>query len=235
MDPSEASPEPASRPEPVSHSCWTPTRTELREWLRRNAPSLAELYEGALKMVFEDPIPGRVRFVSHAVREIRNRLPDAISGPKASQRLDYPSRMDRIAEVWQRRAPNLESVAAAGGNVSTPDPTIPRELLASIAELVKDHQETRRRPEEAAVRLFEGVAPENEEFRDALRPTVLQWLGVTEWFVGKAHDSGLHDAGIDPQEFRSQFERFELILGALVRGFYTTQRELNEILEAANS
>ena len=85
------------------------------------------------------------------------------------------------------------------------------------------------------MRLFEGVAPENEQFRDGLRPTVLQWLEITGWFVGRVHDSGLQDDAIDSREFQSQFERFEAILGALVRGFYTTQRELDDILEAANS
>jgi hypothetical protein len=52
-------------------ACWTPRRRELREWLRRNAPSLAELYEGAVSLLFDVPIPGYTRFVAHAVREIR--------------------------------------------------------------------------------------------------------------------------------------------------------------------
>lgn len=61
---------------------WTEPRQELRAWFQRNAPSLGELYEGALRMFFAPEFPGRVRFVAHAVREIRNRLPDAIAGPK---------------------------------------------------------------------------------------------------------------------------------------------------------
>src|SRR5262249_17939537 len=54
-------------------SCWTPERLELKAWLTRNAPSLAELYEGAICLLFEHRLPGYTRFVTHAAREIANR------------------------------------------------------------------------------------------------------------------------------------------------------------------
>ena len=63
----------------AAEASWTPRRVDLRSWLQRNAPSLGELYVGAVLLVFGRPIPGRVRFVAHAVREIRNRLPDVVS------------------------------------------------------------------------------------------------------------------------------------------------------------
>src|SRR5438094_3789110 len=46
----------------LGKTCWTPTRLGLRAWLQRNAPSLAELYEGAVRLMYESPLPGRVRF-----------------------------------------------------------------------------------------------------------------------------------------------------------------------------
>src|SRR5437899_126098 len=81
-------------------SCWIPVRLEIRAWLYRNAPSLAELYEGAVLLLYAHPLPGRVRFISHAVREIRNRLPEATSGVKGLPRLDYTSRLDKLAKQW---------------------------------------------------------------------------------------------------------------------------------------
>ena len=41
-----------------------------------HAPHLGELYEGALKIISEENFPGYAIFIAHAVREIKNRLPD---------------------------------------------------------------------------------------------------------------------------------------------------------------
>ena len=83
-----------------NRSCWTAARTQILEWLKRNAPSLAELYEGAVVMLHDSSLPGRTRFISHAVREIRNRLPDAFDGGTRSPRLDYTKRVDAIGAAW---------------------------------------------------------------------------------------------------------------------------------------
>ena len=81
----------------------TRERQELCAWMHRNnAASLAELYEGAVRLLFESKLPGRVRLISHAVREIRNRLPVVISGERSNSRLDYTSRVDQISNRWQR-------------------------------------------------------------------------------------------------------------------------------------
>jgi len=57
--------------------------------------------EGAVEMVFREDFSGRVRFVSHAVREIRNRLPNVIAGYKAGIKLQYKNRLDAILKVWK--------------------------------------------------------------------------------------------------------------------------------------
>jgi hypothetical protein len=56
--------------------------------LTHNAASLADLYEGAVVMLYESILLGRTRFIGHAVREIRNRLPDAFAGRIRGQRLN---------------------------------------------------------------------------------------------------------------------------------------------------
>jgi hypothetical protein len=225
----------------LSEIFWNPTRLELRAWLYRNAPSLAELYEGAVRLIFETPLSGRIRFISHAVREIRNRLPDVISGIKSGERLDYKSRLDEIAKLWEGGGFSLDGSfqdTASSEQVSAsslPDISVPRQLFVQFADLIKDHNNTREKPIEAAIRLFEGCAPENQQLRDALRPRVLQWLDVTKWFMQKAHDSGTIDANCDESELRRKFELFENTLAALIRGFFVTLKELDEILENTNS
>lgn len=83
-------------------------RRELLEWLGRNAPLLAELYKGAVSLLYGSRIPGFSRFVSRAVREFRNRLPGVISGTTSTGRLDYKGRMDQIASVAKKAGVNWE-------------------------------------------------------------------------------------------------------------------------------
>ena len=231
----------ASDTQQLEKVCWTPARVELQAWLQRNAPSLAELYDGAVRLMYESPLPGRVRFISHAVREIRNRLPDIISGTKGEGSLQYKNRLDDLVKAWRNAGFSPDgfipgSIASTEPTaLPSPDVTLPRPLFLQIAILIKDHETTRTKPEDAAIRLFEACAPENQQLRDSLRPVVLQWLEVTDWFMRKAHDSGKVDAECDGNEFRRQFELFELALGALVRGFFATVEGLDEILEDANS
>jgi len=218
---------------------WTEARRELKAWFNRNAPSLGELYEGGLRLLFMGDFPGRTRFVAHTVREIRNRLPDVITGVKTGGMVQYKNKLDVISKDWQKAGFPLDgtipvSVIIEQGFPSV-DVPVPRMLFDKIAILIKDHVDARERPEEAAFRLFEGIAPENQELRDTLRPIIRQWLDVTEWFQKKAHDSGAQDNEIDGKEYLRYFELFEATLGALVRGFFNTVEGLDEILEDANA
>ncbi len=226
-------------PEYQIEDFWTGPRRELRSWFERNAPSLGELYEGALRMLFTGCFPGRTRFVALTVREIRNRLPGIIAGAKTSGTVQYKNTLDVVSKDWRRAGFLLDGTIPAGlltkEELPSGDIPVPRMLFEKIAILIKDHVEARERPEEAAFRLFEGIAPENQELRDTLRPIVRQWLDVTEWFQKKAHDSGAQDNDVDGKEYLRYFELFEVTLGALVRGFFKTVEGLDEILEDANA
>lgn len=216
----------------------TPTQLELLAWFRRNAPSLGELYEGALKMLYDGSLPGRTRFIAHAVREIRNRLPDVISGTQTN-RLDYKTRMDNLLKSWQHADLPL-GVEMLDTNTDKllpdgPDVTLPRKIFAEIIALLTDHEEAREKPEDAARRLFINLAPENERFIDTLRPIVISWLEVTNWFMRKAHDSGQQDKDYNFDKLREKFKRFEDTIRVLIQGFFKTTEELDEILEEANS
>lgn len=219
---------------------WTDDRKELRSWFDRNAPSLGELYAGAVYILFSDGFPGRVRFVAHAVREIRNRLPDAIAGPKKSNPLQYVNRLDVIGKKWQQEGFPIDGsqpfkVMADDALPATTDIPIPRSLYSKIALLVREHIQAREKPYEAARRLFQAIDPNNQDAEATLGPRIQQWLECTRWFVKRAHDNGSTDDQVDAQEMQMQFENFEATLFALVRGFFKTLEELDEILEDANS
>ena len=226
---------------PEGQDCWTPPRLELRAWLRRNAPSLAELYEGAVQMMFIYPVPGRIRFVSQAVREIGNRLPEVISGVRSGGRLEYANELDTLSELWMRAGlatdGSLPSSVAIDDSTTPAAPDVPIDptLFVRIATLISKHRATREKPESTAIRLFESVAPENMQFRDTLRPVVRQWLQITGWFQKRTHVPLKPEHDYDADEFQQKFELFETTLAALVRAFFSTVEELDEILEDTNS
>jgi len=215
---------------------WTRNRQELLDWLRKTSPSLAELYEGAVILLFSERVPGFSRFVSHAVREIRNRLPGVISGTASSGRLDYKSRIDDLGLHWKRAGVSADAKPSEDENrvdlavlVS-----VPRKIARKIESLIADHDAARQRPQEAAMKLFEGIAPSNQQFRDRLRPVIVQWIQVCDWFMERTHESGFTDADVDLPEFKKNFELFESTLLAIVRGvstFFDNTNELDAIIK----
>jgi len=232
--PSHFSPAP-----PIAENYWTPLRQELHAWFQRNAPTLGQLYEGALRIIFISEFPGRIRFVAHAVREIRNCLPDVITGSRSSGTVQYINKLDEIANDWQKSGFSLEGAMPVSFSEGTEIPSahipVPYPLFQKIAALLREHVESRETTEDTAFRLFEGIAPENQKLRDTLRPIIHQWLRVTKWFVKKVHVPHDGNNDVDITEFLSHFELFEFTLGSLVRGFFKTVEGLDEILEDANS
>ena len=215
---------------------WNDARKEISDWFRRYAPSLGELYEGALKMIYAENFSGRTRFVAHSVREIKNGLPRAFGGPKG--RCDYSTHIEKIKQDCLNAGLTMDRILPITNPTMEQPPDdilVPRNLWQKITTLIKDHDEARERPSKAATRLFETIAPNNNNAGDILHPIIMQWLTVTDWFMQKAHDSGRPDNEIDNAEFQQKFFLFEQMLKALVSSFYNTTGELDETLEDTNS
>jgi len=211
-----------------SQTSWSPQRLFLLGWLRENAVPLADLYEGAVALTFDHPLPGRLRFISHAVREIMNRLPFIVTGLKGSGTTDFKGQMDVVERLWWDAGLGLEFPAEVTTAVA-----ISPDLYQAIHRLVGDHVYVRRKPTDAALMLFEAIAPENQAARDSLRPVVGSWIAVRDWFMSKTHESEKSDLA-DDTELMGQFVLFETTLYALTRPFFETVAEIDEILDNAN-
>ncbi|MEQ9373515.1 MAG: hypothetical protein RIG63_31500 [Coleofasciculus chthonoplastes F3-SA18-01] len=232
-------------PERSTH--WTTARLKILEWLQEQAPPLAELYEGAVCLVFEQPIPGKLRFVAHAVREIRNRLPDYISSGNGHKRLEYRKEVERLLEIWQGCGFSLEQTVPdsqmnTSGNLPplSPDILVPQKLFLTIQQLLQKHREVRLSNREKAIPVFERCIPAEQSSPETFRPIAKHWWDVTEWFMAQTHDKGKVETGEakrNEQELQSQFELFEsfLIECARAQSFYSTTDKLDEILEDTNS
>jgi hypothetical protein len=231
---------PAIPPNGAIGSPWNPSRVELRDWFRREAPSLGDLYEAAVELLYQQTLPGRIRMIAHAAREIGNRLPDYLSGERVGKRLDYVSRINSIEKNWNNHKQMISPSASESSHVSpsSQDISIPIDLYNEIDLLIRNHGVVRQRSLEAAVRLYEGLDPENNmKMGDMLRPVLLQWVEITKWFTGHAHDTGkgIRDGDYDWDEIKGKFELMELSLRSIVGAFFVAVKDLDEILEETNS
>ncbi len=222
-------------PSPTSEDqWWTPKRAALHRWLEQNAPALAPVYESATRMALDDAFPGRVWFVAHAIREIRNRLPDAVAGEVAAGRTDYPRLAGAVHEQWIQdglppdgarsiNAPSEPSASEVGRT------EVSAELIRAVADLVAGHLAAGDNNEANARRLFEalgGVPPPMY--------VVKAWLRGTRWANAFAHVRNKPLSLGDEQSLALNFVAFEDALMAISSRSYENMESLDEILGAAN-
>jgi hypothetical protein len=199
----------AVHPGASAASCWTARRLELRDWLQRTAPQLADVYAGAVTIAFNRDFPGRIVFVWHAIREIRNRLPDALAGEVASSSLQYRELADAIQRCW------IEDGWPNDGAIALTDPSEPldsgparhevsRDLLLAVGRLVAGHAAIADRNQANAQRLFEAVAGSA-----APAYVVRTWLHGARQAHKLAH---VQNKPVDPDDeasLESEFAAFE--------------------------
>ncbi len=235
--------QPESNPEKdILLSHWTDDRRRIHLWLQEEAPSLAELYESAVRLRFEIEIPGRVRLICHCLREICNRLIAVKVGTKSGGRFDYVKRINQLSILWKGRGFPIDGILTESGinsqaslPSSSPDISIPRELFFEIANIITEHEKTSYQIDARVELFFVECVPENQYDKNSLLPQVNQWKKFCNWFVGKAHDNGTVDADYDEDSLVDNFQLFEQVLGTLAQSFYKTTDKLDEILEEANS
>lgn len=81
-------------------------------------------------------------------------------------------------------------------------------------------------------RLFKSLQ-NRETSEEILRPIVLHWIEVTEWFRKKVH-IGEKTSSIDIDKIKQKFIEFERMLYALQGNIYSGMDDLDEILEETN-
>lgn len=227
-------------PNPDNHFYPSTVQQTLIEWFKRDNSSLGELYEGALRLLHENQLPGYTRFVSHAVREIRNRLPEVLAGFKGGKHLEYKDRVESLKNLWDAIPIMKYDVSRTGRDTSLPRDnqdlvSVPLKIIRELDALIRDHSLVSETRQEAAKRLFEAANSVGIDQASPLDPTIDKWLDVTEWFMELAHDSGKVDADIDLAELMKMFAQFEGIINSLVGHFYSTTDTIDEILQEANA
>jgi len=211
----------------------TPEQRSIRAQLNRLSPSLADLYEGAVFLISKPGFPGKVRLVAHAVREIRNRLPDAVFGRTEICYVEYPKIVEEIRREAERSGLIGVRVAACDTDKQSPL-TISRNLWSMIHNLLRRHAEVRESQKDRAAKLMVAFDPDFEGATEMLNPIAKLWVEESRWFVGRAHRDCVTTQD-DEEELALRFGRFEGTIRNLLGHFYAGLQVIDDILSEANA
>ena len=218
-----------------SASVWSSTRKELLDWLQVNAPSLAEAYEGAVELLGRPGFPARLHFVAHAVRGIYNRLSDILVVVER-RRVDYYKEVESIAKVWPKFTLVPPSQYSGDDTPSDADARVlvPKVAVLAVEGVLRKH-ELRQTSRDITHEMFAIVAETAQPERQLLETIVVKFHEVYEWFMERAHFRLEPVSDVGEEQLVQRFEQFERILLNLVRDFFKTADELDELLQEANA
>ena len=223
-------------PEIDAESWWTPDRIALLGWLENNAPALAPLYGGALSLAMLDSFPGRMHFVAHAIREIRNRLPGALGTTVKRRNAGYEHLTDKIRERWLaeglpedgRLPPPAESAPSASGRLRR---DVSVEFLASVGRLIEAHDEAqanKRAREEHAFGTLSDRGP-------SPRYIVENWKTLYPDAHEFAHAADEPRPAEADREWVANFFAFEGVLMTISKPSYENLDDIDKLLERTNT
>lgn len=205
----------------------TVARLELLKWFKETAPSLAPAYEGALRMLADTEFPGRLHFISHAVRDIADRLVFVLDGELSGSRVNYENHLDNIVQMWPTNG--------LMGSSTTPQDSvsIPITVFKRLDRLLEEHRQRRRRRSNQQL-LFETLT-RNDLLPGALnRRLINAFEQEREWFMGRTHLRKERPKDVPEAELQYHFRQFERMLHSFVGDFFTTIGDLDDILQEAN-
>lgn len=155
-------------------------------------------------MTLEPEFPGRVHFVAHAIREIMNRLPDAIDdGGKSFHRTNYNELVNDIDNCWKE------------GELPTAD------CRKAVEILLREHQITDTKNRDKAQKLYRTFTQSEPSSL-----TIDTWMQTRKSSEKRVHvRNSLMDSG-DDKEIVETFEELERILQFLLSNPYEDMDEL---------
>jgi hypothetical protein len=218
---------------------WNGQRQKIYDWMATNGlESYAQLYKGAVVNLYEKT-PGYVRFVAHAVRDMTNGMAAYKLGRERSQ-VPYVHLVGDLQMQW------LAEKLPAGSETLTPDETpdhlaasqkleISSEVTAKIQYLLGKHEEGRRRSEESPFLFFEAFLPNQVARKQIPQAHREMWKELQNWFRSHCHENGKLPSTEVTSRIEEQFNKLEKIILTVADRFTNTIKNVDEILDKANS
>lgn len=208
----------------------SPMRQQLLAWFRTYAMPLAEAYEGAINLIENDRFPGRITFISHAVRDIADRLVFALDQQLKGNHVQYANYFDKIEQVW----PDIQGLGDDSSPVSeTVSVEINYKVAIAIDKLVQEHRLRRQSPSQYdfLFRYLMRNEPSNATINMRL---VDDFKNMRGWFMSYAHFRSASVPQVNEGDLQRQFYRFERMLHSFVGDFFTVNTKLDDILRKTN-
>lgn len=222
--------------EETTEEWWNPDRARLHGWLDRKAPHLAPLYSAALRMAMNERFPGRVHFIAHAIREIRNRLPDALDGALERPQPKYPKYVGKLHKQWVEEGfptdgsgPSIvepaEATSTETGRVVSPA------FISAVGSLVAHHVELESGRDALRMPRFEALAGPGPHPQHILKG----WRDASRSAERFAHARNETLPASADEEWTANFLAFERFLTVISNRAQENIADLDELLQEANS
>jgi hypothetical protein len=158
---------------------WTDQRRELHALLVERTQLLADYYQSAVYFLHTPDAPVRMSHLAHAVRELCNRLPDAVNVVKL-ERSNTENKVPVLARAWEKaglpdRVDDFPTCSTTG---TSPDEYhFPRSVVAAAADLVVSTRVQGNSRRRAALMIVDPHAPVGHTAAER-DPTVDRWVTI---------------------------------------------------------
>ena len=215
---------------------WRSHQLQLLEWFASEAPSLAAPYKAAVTLITYHNFPARVHLICHIVRDIYNKLPEALDGTHRRRDANFFEMIDEVEKHWVQytRESFTEPTDSGVASESTLQVSVSMIAVRKVGELLEKHRAHKKQPKSAEV-LAQALYQRFVE--DGVTPSqrlINTFEKERKWFTKRAHLVRDSDKIPTDDGLQEHFETFERILHTLVAPHFLVQRELDDILQQAN-
>ena len=181
----------------------------------------------------DESFPGRVHFVAHAIREIRNRLPDAIAGVE-KQGPRCHDLATKVRSKWESEGfpsdGSLMTQTRLEPSSAGPDRyEVSAELLEVVGSLVAGNARASGNKRRQSKRLLTAI------WGDSVPSYVVSnWVQGTKWVDKYMHLGNRQSDSDADTQLADRFGVFEEALFAISNRSYENLEVLDDILDTAN-
>jgi hypothetical protein len=177
----------------------------IHDSLAQMSLEMADLYEAALRVCWDEGNPSRFVLAAHSIREMTGNLPKVLDLPVLGETGRLGDQVDGLEKVWDGATKSgCHQQGRWSGGIDEPL----RNLLQKIPELFEWRKKNRPRRRLVAARMFRGTDPAGLPLPETLeQKRVKSYLDLHDYFVGVAH----RGATTSP-EFAAKLEALERIL-----------------------
>lgn len=193
-----------------------PQRKRLREALSGVDQGIADMYDGATRMIDDIDFPDGLSLGAHAMRELMEKLPK-IFDVLAGQNFSLRNRIDSLQRVFER-SKSQSSCSTADGWQGEIDPPLV-ELLQEVETLLADRERDWVSRGEADRALMRQLEPGPIRRGDQLTAReVEQWTLTRKYFEALAHHGHVYRGKeTDHVEFAEHVRGVEVLLLSKLR------------------